>query len=90
MDIDYERKEQLALYLKMVEELAFSILDENHDMSSIQALRQATNIIEGQMQGYQARSLISTKDPLVFLFMTSSRSTIFATTTLGLYTAPTS
>ena len=52
MDIDYERKEQLALYLKMVEELAFSILDENHDISSIQALRQATNIIEGQMQGY--------------------------------------
>ncbi len=52
MNADYERKEQLALYLKMVEELSFSILEEDPSLSAIQALRQATNIIEGQMQGY--------------------------------------
>ena len=52
MDADYERKEQLALYLKMVEELSFTILDEDPALSAIQALRQAANIVEGQMQGY--------------------------------------
>lgn len=48
--MDHEKQNQLATFLERVEKIAFGLLADDPKITPIEALRRATNTVEGEMK----------------------------------------